>query len=75
MSSSQNTLCISEAYYASHNVPADTLHRYISDFRDFRAMMVEPRNLPKDPLERLLAILDEALEISGNQEDTMRPIW
>jgi hypothetical protein len=71
MSSSQNTLCINEAYSAGPNVPAATLHRCISDIQ---ATMVRPRNLPKDPLERLLAIIDEALEIAGDEEDTMRPI-
>jgi hypothetical protein len=35
---------------------------------------VRPRNLPNDPLERLTAILDEALEIIGDEEYTMRPI-
>jgi NaMN:DMB phosphoribosyltransferase len=71
MSSLQNTLCISEAYSSSPNVPAETMHRYISDIQ---ATMVRPRNLPKDPLERLTAILDEALEIIGDEEYTMRPI-
>jgi hypothetical protein len=70
MSSSQNTPCISEAYSASPNVLAETLHRYISDIQ---AMMLGPRNLPKDPLERLIAIIDEALEIADYEEDTMRP--
>jgi hypothetical protein len=72
MSSSQNNLCISDDYFTSPNVPAETLHRYISDFQ---ATMVGTRNLPKDPLERLMAILDEALEIIGDEEETMRPIW
>jgi hypothetical protein len=72
MNSSQNTLCISEsasarpkAESASPNVLAETLHRYISD--------VQATNLPQDPLERLMAILDEALEIVNDEEDTMRP--
>jgi hypothetical protein len=72
MSSSPNTPCISEAYSARPNVPSETLDRYISDIP---ATTVGPRNLPEDPLERLMAILDEALEITDDGEDTMLPIW
>jgi hypothetical protein len=72
MSSSQNTLCIIEAYSASRNVPAESLHRYISDIQD---TMVGPRNLLKDPRERLMAIIDEVFQIIVDEEDTMRLIW
>jgi hypothetical protein len=67
MSSSQNTHCIREASSTSPNVPEETLHRFFSDIQD---TMVGSRNLPNDPLELLMAVLDEAMEIIGNEGDT-----